>query len=109
MNKIIDKITENLEEMLKDISITYSLDFEELKTKYINKPNETIIIEQQVEVPKKRGRKKKQKEEYIEAEEIEFEGKTYLVDDKNNVYTNNIDFPTLIGEKLVNGNIKFYK
>lgn len=57
--------------------------------------------------PKKRGRKKKMKEELIETEEYEYNGVTYLVDGENNVYTYNIDQPTLIGTKLIDGRIKF--
>ena len=57
--------------------------------------------------PKKRGRKKKLKEELIETEEYEYNGVTYLVDGDNNVYTYNVDQPTLIGTKLIDGRIKF--
>ena len=57
--------------------------------------------------PKKRGRKKKLKEELIETEEYEYNGITYLVDGDNNVYTYNVDQPTLIGTKLIDGRIKF--
>jgi hypothetical protein len=57
--------------------------------------------------PKKRGRKKKMKEELIETEEYEYNGVTYLVDGDNNVYTYNIDQPTLIGTKLIDGRVKF--
>lgn len=101
MENILDSFTKNLEKLLEDISKTYSIDYDELKDKYIGKKD-------QVSVPKKRGRKKKQKEEFIEAEEFEYEGVTYLVDDKNNVYTNNVEAPNLVGEKLVNGSIRFY-
>jgi hypothetical protein len=57
--------------------------------------------------PKKRGRKKKTKEELIETEEYEFNGTIYLVDTDNNVYTYNVDQPVLIGTKLIDGRIKF--
>jgi hypothetical protein len=57
--------------------------------------------------PKKRGRKKKLKEELIETEEYEYNSVTYLVDNDNNVYTYNIDQPALIGTKLIDGRIKF--
>lgn len=58
--------------------------------------------------PQKRGRKKKEKEEFIETEECEYDGKVYLVDKKNVVYTNNMESPTIIGQRLVDGTIKFY-
>ena len=58
--------------------------------------------------PQKRGRKKKEKEEFIETEECEYRGQVYLVDKKNIVYTNNMDSPTIVGERLVDGTIKFY-
>jgi len=96
--KIQNILNEELENMLKDISKTYKLDFLELKQKYM--PND---------LPKKRGRKKKLKEEFIEAEEYVYKGETYLVDNKNLIYTNNLESPTIIGEKLVDGTIKFYK
>jgi hypothetical protein len=57
--------------------------------------------------PKKRGRKKKTREELVETEEYEYNGVTYLVDGDNNVYTYNVDQPVLIGSKLIDGRIKF--
>lgn len=102
---LIDKeANKKLDTILNDISKDYKLDYLELKNKYTNndsKTNDTI--------PKKRGRKKKIKEEFIEAEEYEYEGKIYLVDNKNTVYTNNLESPSVVGEKLINGSIKFYK
>lgn len=105
-----------LDNVIKDISSTYKLDYEELKTKYISnspvaKTTEDVCCNNascQPAAPKKRGRKKKQKEEFIEAEEYEFDGTVYLVDNKNTVYTNNVDAPTIVGERLIDGSIKFY-
>ncbi len=57
--------------------------------------------------PKKRGRKKKTKEELIETEEYTYNSVTYLVDADNNVYTYNVDQPVLIGTKLIDGRVKF--
>jgi len=96
-------LEKEIECMLVDISKNYKLDIQELKARYM-----PVIEPAQVPVPKKRGRKKKQKEEYIEAEEYEYEGDTFLVDDKNTVYTNNIDAPRIVGERLVDGTIHFY-
>ena len=105
----VSKIIEDEIEMLvKKISVDYKLDLEELKKKYelmfINYP------EVVAETPKKqRGRKKKVKDEYISTNEYLYNGVTYLVDQKNNVYTYNVESPTQIGEKLVDGTIKFVK
>ena len=52
-------------------------------------------------------RKKKQKDEFIKTVEYEFEGQKYLVDDANNVYTYDVEKPKLIGEKLINGTVRF--
>ena len=104
-------------EILKAIAKDYELNIEELVTKYASIPpnidigrhkkksvatNEGPVVE-----PKKRGRKKKPKEELIETEEYEYNGLTYLVDSDNNVYTYNIEQPVLVGSKLIDGRIKF--
>jgi len=91
--------------ILSDIATNYKLNYNELKEKY------TIVEKPQSfpDPPKKRGRKPKKTEEYIETEEYEYNGKTYLVDNKNIVYTNNMESSAVIGEKLVDGTIKFYK
>lgn len=60
------------------------------------------------ETLRKRGRKKKQKEELVEVEEYEYEGTTYLIDASNNVYTFDLDAPHLIGERFVDGTIRFF-
>jgi hypothetical protein len=100
--KIQTIINDDIESMLRDISKTYKINFVELKQKY-------IINDIKVELPKKRGRKKKLKEEFIEAEEYIYKGETYLVDNKNLIYKNDLESPKIIGEKLVDGTIKFYK
>ena len=53
--------------------------------------------------------RKKKKNDYIEVDEYEFNHVKYLVDSKNNVYTHNLEKPMLIGERLVDGKIKFYE
>lgn len=58
--------------------------------------------------PKKRGRKKKQKEEVIEMEEYMYDGVVYLIDANNNVYTFDLDAPHLIGERFVDGTVRFF-
>lgn len=96
--------------ILDDISKTYNLDLNELKTKYIDDQSSTVQTDSTTVVPekKKRGRKKKQKDEFIETVEVEYEGVKYLVDDNNNVYSHNVEEPALIGERLVDGTIKMF-
>lgn len=107
--KIQKVINEDIDNMLKDISKTYEIDYIELKKKYSPLQNLTNNEPVVIDGPKKRGRKKKVKEEFVEAEEFIYKDVTYLVDEKNIVYTNNLETPTIIGEKLVDGTIKFYK
>ncbi len=105
-------------EILASISKDYNINIDELKEKYGSKPI-TIDIGKNKKnkvthgpdglpiEPKKRGRKKKQREELIETEEYEFDGVKYLVDNDNNVYTYNIEQPVFVGTKLIDGRIKF--
>lgn len=100
-------VDEELTNIIKDIAISYNIDFDELKEKYlINNVTEDKTVPEIT--PKRRGRKKKTKEEFIEAHEYEYNGTMYLIDDKNNVYTHNIESPMMIGERLVDGSIKCY-
>ena len=91
-------MTCRLDTILQDISETYSIPLEVLKEKYTNESKKN----------KKRGRKKQVKEEYIETEEYTYGGITYLVDNNNLVYTNDMESPALIGERLVDGSVKMY-
>lgn len=119
MNNLIKNIETSLTDILIDISTTYNLDQNELLKKYLNltkdikkkepKPKKikdnidpNIIVEK-----KKRGRKKKEKDEIIKTYEYEYNEIKYLVDDNNNVYSYDIDNPCFIGEKLIDGTIKF--
>lgn len=109
-NKLTSIIYEEIDAVLKSISSKYSIDYTELrqqfiKPKYLN--NELSSLDKKQ--PQKRGRKKKEKEEFIETEEHEYQGVIYLIDKKNVVYTNDTEAPVIIGEKLVDGTIKFYK
>lgn len=104
---ILCQITEQLHHTLSLIANDYELPLEELKEKYgtplpITHKNGEVKKE-----AKKRGRKKKQKEEVIETEEYEYNDVIYLVDKDNNVYTNDINRPVLVGTKLVDGRIKY--
>lgn len=84
--------------ILQDVAATYDLDKDELIEKYVKKPV----------VKKPAIRKKKDKDELIETEEYEWEGDTFLVDKKNNVYTNEQESPLHIGERLADGTIRLF-
>lgn len=107
-------VLEHVKSLLESIASTYNLNEKELKEKYMGSAAGVSDIHESVSSnalgeateKKKRGRKKKQKDEYIETEEYEYEGVKYLVDGNNNVYTYNIEEPMLIGEKLVDGTVK---
>lgn len=100
-------------EILKPIAKDYNLDFKELVKKYMSKTMASSDPEPDPEAPtsstdapKKRGRKKKQKDEMLETQEYEWDGTKYLLDANNNVFTYDVDNPKLIGEKLVDGTIR---
>jgi hypothetical protein len=90
--------------LLRNIAADYDLNPNELIAKYID-GNITIATPRRTNV--KTDRRKK-KNDYIEVDEYVFKDIKYLVDTKNNIYTYNIEKPMLIGEKLVDGSIKFY-
>ena len=90
-----------IDKVLEDVSTAYSIPLSDLKTRIGGKYAED-------QPPKRRGRKKKQKEEFIEVEEYVYEDTTYLVDEQNYVYTFNLEAPHLIGERFVDGTIKFF-
>lgn len=104
---ILAQVNEQLQHTLQCISDNYNIPLDELKEKYgtplplTNKSNEVK------KEAKKRGRKKKQKEEVIETEEYEYNDVMYLVDKDNNVYTNDVSRPVLVGTRLVDGRIKY--
>ena len=107
---LLNSTTKEIDSLLKDIATRYELEYSELRSLYLPESKMYLCKEesQKKPVPLKRGRKKKEKEEFIEAEECEHQGRVYLVDKKNIVYTNNIESPTIVGERLVDGTIKFY-
>lgn len=118
LDVLSNHVKNHTHEVLMSISKDYNINFDELNEKYGSRPV-TIDIGKNKKSkithgpdglpiePKKRGRKKKQREELIETEEYEFNGIKYLVDNDNNVYTHNIDQPVYIGTKLIDGRIKF--
>jgi hypothetical protein len=100
-------------DILKPIAKDYNLDLKELVNKYLTKSTEspsdvaTTSTDPTADAPKKRGRKKKQKDEMLETEEYEWNGNKYLLDANNNVFTYDLENPKLVGEKLVDGTIRF--
>ena len=89
--------------LIKLIAHDYDLNEEELLQKYLYIDN----IESSCSMQSKKIIQKKKRNDCIETEEYTYNGITYLIDSKNQVYTYNIDKPMLIGDKLVNGSIKF--
>lgn len=118
LDVLSNHVRSHANEILLSISKDYNINIDELTEKYGLKPI-TIDIGKNKKnkithgpdglpiEPKKRGRKKKQREELIETEEYEFNGAKYLVDNDNNVYTYNIEQPVFVGTKLIDGRIKF--
>lgn len=119
---IASHVNEHTDTVLKAVATQYNLDYDDLKEtcgkitpaieigknkKKITKEANSNGNDEALE-PKKRGRKKKVKEEMIATEEYVFEGVTYLVDSNNNVYTYNVEAPVLIGTKLIDGRVKMF-
>lgn len=105
-------------DILELIASDYGIDIDELKVKYGSRPFTVDLgkakkkpvqagTEGVTTEPKKRGRKKKPREELIETVEYEYNNVKYLVDNDNNVYTYNVDQPVYVGTKLIDGRIKF--
>jgi hypothetical protein len=104
-------LQDELKHILLDIAKRYSIDAQELIELYQQKSEtKSCCVQDQCSTSekKKRGRKKKQKDEFIETEEYEYDGTKYLVDSNNNVYTFNVEEPHLIGERFVDGTIRFF-
>lgn len=115
VQKVQSLFHQHLESILEDIAAKHTLDATELKKAYLDLPplasTEAPVTASALpsEECKKRGRKKKkQKDEYIEAEEYEYEGVKYLVDGNNNVYSYDLERPALIGERLVDGTVALH-
>lgn len=115
---ISNHVKNHTNEILQDIAKTYNISYDELKEKYgskllvidVGKNKKTKLTHGPDGLPiepKKRGRKKKPREELVETEEYEYNGVKYLVDNDNNVYTYNLEQPMLIGTKLIDGRIKY--
>ena len=105
-------------DILGTIASDYDIDIDELKEKYGSRPF-TIDLGKVKKKPapqgadgvptepKRRGRKKKPREELVETVEYEYNNIKYLVDNNNNVYTYNVEQPVYVGTKLIDGRIKF--
>lgn len=87
-------------ELLKAVARDYGLDADELIDKYISNA-ETVGM--------RKCCQKKKRNDYVETEEYEYQGVTYLVDSRNQVYTYNLEKPMMIGERLVDGSVKFFE
>lgn len=84
-------------DFLQNIANDYDISYEELKYRYLDSSS----------IKRKRGPKKKIPDEYIETEEIEYQGETYLVDNNNIVYSNNVKNPVILGKRKNDGTIIF--
>ena len=91
---------DTLSSVLQQVSKDYDINLEELHQKYMEDVNN-------VHQPRRKGRKKKIKDEYIETEEYEYNGVTYLVDGNDIVYSNNVKSPVMLGKRLSDGTISF--
>lgn len=100
----IDTILLNL---VDKIALDYNLDANELKTKYglVYAPP-SVPDPAPAPAPKPRAGRKKNKNEFTEMTKYIYNGESYLMDKQNNIYTYNLESPTLIGVKLVNGEVK---
>lgn len=97
-------LIEDKVELIRNIAVDYNLDADELIEKYVNSDATSIGSSHIRRLPAK-----KKRQDYVETEECTFEGIKYLVDSKNQVYTYNLEKPMMIGERLVDGSIKFFE
>lgn len=88
-------------DLLRQIANDFGLDVDDLIEKYIHNNARHSAI--------KKPCQKKKRQDYIETEEFTFNGVKYLVDIKNQVYTYNIEKPMMVGERLVDGSVKFFE
>jgi hypothetical protein len=84
-----------LSKILDEIAEKYNLNANELKETHIP----TTL--------RKRGRRKKKTDEIIEMTEYIYEDEKFLIDSKNTVYSFEPESPLVLGEKLIDGTIKF--
>lgn len=91
-------------QLIRVIAEDYNLDVKELIEKYIEGDQSYA---KSLLTSKKQYKKKKN--DYVEAEEFMYHGVVYLVDGRNQVYTNNLEKPMMVGERLVDGSVKFFE
>ncbi len=91
--------------ILTDISKEHHLNLDDLKKKYID---DTIDEPLKKEKPSKTAKPKKSKNDLFEVTEYEYEGNTYYMDKKSNIYSMDKEQPKLLGFKLADGSIQFH-
>ena len=97
--KIQNIINEDCKSLIKKICLKYDL-CEKSVNEYIF---ENVDINNSL---KKRGRKKKNNEKFINVYTDVINGKKFFVDEDNIVYNNNINKPLIIGKINKNGEIE---
>lgn len=105
LDSIKNSIDTLLINLVDKIALDYNLDAAELKTKY-GLISASVPEAAAVASPKPRAGRKKNKNEFTEMTKYTYNGESYLMDKQNNIYTYNLESPTLIGVKLVNGEVK---
>ena len=91
--------------ILTDVSKEYHLSLDDLKKKYI----EDVVDEPlKKDKPSKTVKPKKSKNDLFEVTEYEYEGTTYYMDKKSNIYSLDQEQPRLLGFKLADGSIQFH-
>jgi hypothetical protein len=78
-----DALAETIRSVLEQVAHDYDLDYGRLVSSYLPK--------------QKKPTKASKKNEYIETEEFDYLGSTYLVDSDNTVYTRNSKRPVIVG------------
>lgn len=93
--------------LLKSIANDYNLDPRELIEKYVDS---TEITPGALVKNKKHGQASSQKKrnEFVETEEFVHNGETFLIDNRNQIYTYNVERPMMVGERLADGTVKFF-
>ena len=100
----IDTILLNL---VDKIALDYNLDANELKTKYgLVAPSVASVPEAPAPAPKPRAGRKKNKNEFTEMTKYIYNGESYLMDKQNNIYTYNLESPTLIGVNWMHNGVR---
>ena len=97
LKKVNRAMYESMRLLITKIASDYSLNPDDMIATYL--PSLTT--------PQSKKKKKTKEEDYIETEEFVYKGRTYLVDDNNVVYTNNINKPTIMGRRMPDGVIEF--